>query len=115
MRSQAGENPEIFAPPIKIDAEVRPDNLSNGFLDWHEQIAPFGSGNYRPVFVSAGLRIEKSRRLWENMNLVRLESGIAAKMAGVPDSLPVGAFDAAYTIGRSPYSGEAELEIVDWR
>jgi single-stranded-DNA-specific exonuclease len=29
--------------------------------------------------------------------------------------LPSGAFDAAYTVGRSRYSGQAELEIVDWR
>ena len=36
-------------------------------------------------------------------------------MAGEPDGLPSGPFDAAYTVGRSRYSGQAELEIVDWR
>jgi single-stranded-DNA-specific exonuclease len=29
--------------------------------------------------------------------------------------LPSGPFDAAYTVTRSRYSGQAELEIVDWK
>jgi single-stranded-DNA-specific exonuclease len=36
-------------------------------------------------------------------------------MAGEPDGLPSGPFDAAYTVTRSRYSGQAELEIVDWK
>ncbi len=58
------------------------------------------------------MRIEGSRQLWEGMNLTRLQGGVMAKMTG---PLPEGAFDAAYTVSRSAYSGEAELEIVDWR
>jgi single-stranded-DNA-specific exonuclease len=49
------------------------------------------------------------------MNLVRIAGGVKAKMAGEPEGLPTGAFEAAYTVGRSRYSGKAELEIVDWR
>lgn len=115
VRSQARENPEIFDPPIQVDAEVPLEKVSNGLLDWHELLSPFGSGNYRPVLVSEGLRIESTRQLWENMNLVRLGGGISAKMPGTEDSLPAGAFDAAYTVTRSAYSGQAELEIVDWK
>jgi single-stranded-DNA-specific exonuclease len=115
IRAQAQENPEIFAPAIEVDAEIPLDSVSNGLLDWHEQLAPFGSGNYRPVFVTEGLRIEGSRKIWEGMNLLELVGGVKAKMAGEPDGLPSGAFDAAYTVGRSRYSGQAELEIVDWR
>ena len=115
VRSQAEENPEIFEPPIQVDAEVPLDKVSNGLLDWHESLSPFGSGNYRPVLVSEGLRIESSRQIWENMNLVRVGSGVAAKIFGAQDSLPVGAFDAAYTVSRSAYSGAAELEILDWK
>jgi single-stranded-DNA-specific exonuclease len=115
IRAQAQENPEIFAPAIEVDAEIPLESVSNGLLDWHEQLAPFGSGNYRPVFVTEGLRIEGSRKIWEGMNLLELVGGVKAKMAGEPDGLPSGAFDAAYTVGRSRYSGQAELEIVDWR
>ncbi len=115
VRDQRAENPEVFSPAIEVDAEIDLGKVSNGFLDWHALLAPFGSGNHRPIFVSEGLRIEGSRQLWEPMNLVQLGNGIVAKMAGTPESLPTGAFDAAYTVTRSAYTGEAELEIVDWR
>jgi single-stranded-DNA-specific exonuclease len=115
VRKQSAENPEIFVPAIEVDAEMPLQSVSNGLLDWHEMLAPFGSGNYRPVFVTEGLRIAGSRKIWEGMNLIDLSGGIKAKMSGEPDGLPAGPFDAAYTVCRSRYSGQAELEIVDWR
>jgi single-stranded-DNA-specific exonuclease len=115
VRLQGEENPEIFVPAIEIDAEISLDSVSNGLLDWHEKLAPFGSGNYRPVFVSEKMRITGSRKIWEGMNLITLDGGVKAKMAGEPDGLPSGPFDAAYTVARSRYSGQAELEIVDWK
>jgi single-stranded-DNA-specific exonuclease len=115
VRAQHAQNPEVFVPAVEVDAEIPLSRISNGLLDWHERLAPFGSGNYRPVFVTEGLKIEGSRRIWEGMNLVRLAGGVSAKMAGEPDELPAGAFDAAYTVYRSRYSGRAELEVVDWR
>jgi single-stranded-DNA-specific exonuclease len=115
VRKQSEENPEIFVPALEVDAEIPLQSVSNGLLDWHEMLAPFGSGNYRPIFVTEGLRIAGSRKIWEGMNLVDLGGGIKAKVAGEPDGLPSGSFDAAYTVCRSRYSGQAELEIVDWR
>jgi len=115
IRAQGEENPEIFIPAIEIDAEIPLESVSNGLLDWHEKLAPFGSGNYRPVFVTEDLRIAGSRKIWEGMNLITLDGGVKAKMAGEPDGLPSGSFDAAYTVARSRYSGRAELEIVDWK
>ena len=115
VRAQSVENSEIFSPAIEVDAEIPISSVVDGLLDWHERLAPFGSGNYRPVFLSGDLRIEGSRQIWEGMNLVRIEGGVKAKMAGDPENLPAGAFEAAYTVGRSRYSGKAELEIVDWR
>jgi single-stranded-DNA-specific exonuclease len=115
VRAQATENPEIFVPAIEVDAEIPLRKVSNGLLDWHEMLAPFGSGNYRPVFVTENLRIASSRKIWEGMNLIELDGGVKAKMAGEPDGLPSGPFEAAYTVARSRYSGKAELEIVDWK
>jgi single-stranded-DNA-specific exonuclease len=115
VRAQSEQKPEIFVPAIEVDAEIPLGSVSNGLLDWHEMLAPFGSGNYRPIFVTENLRIAGSRKIWEGMNLLHLEGGIKAKMAGEPDGLPSGPFDAAYTVTRSRYSGQAELEIVDWK
>ena len=115
VRLQHRENPDVFVPALDVDAEIPLESVSNGLLDWHERLAPFGSGNYRPVFVSEGLKVEGSRQLWEGMNLLELAGGVKAKMAGEPEGLPSGPFDAAYTVSRSRYSGRAELEIVDLR
>ena len=115
VRAQHAANPEVFVPAIEVDAEIPLSEISNGLLDWHERLAPFGSGNYRPVFVTGGLKIVGSRQIWEGMNLLRLEGRLRAKMAGEADELPEGPFDAAYTVYRSRYSGQAELEVVDWR
>ncbi|CAA9456171.1 MAG: RecJ [uncultured Rubrobacteraceae bacterium] len=115
VRAQEKENPEVFDPPIGVDAEVPLGSLAEGLLDWHERLAPFGSGNYRPVFVTEGLRVERSRQLWEGMNLVSFGDGLVAKLAGPEGAVPAGAFDAAYTVSRNAYSGAAELEILDWR
>src|SRR5215212_9300498 len=115
VRAQSAEKPEIFVPAIEVDAEIPLGSVSNGLLDWHELLAPFGSGNNRPVFITEGLRISGSRKIWEGMNLIEFEGGVKAKMAGEPDGLPSGPFDATYTVARSRYSGQAELEIVDWK
>ena len=115
VRSQSIEKPEIFVPAVEVDAEIALGSVSNGLLDWQEMLAPFGSGNNRPIFVTEGLEVTGSRKIWEGMNLIDLEGGIKAKMAGGPDELPSGPFDAVYTVARSRYSGRAELEIVDWK
>ncbi len=115
VRAQEKENPEVFEPPIGVDAEVPLGSLAEGLLGWHERLAPFGSGNYRPVFMTEGLRVERSRQLWEGMNLVNLGDGLVAKLAGPEEAVPASAFNAAYTVTRNSYSGAAELEILDWR
>ena len=115
VRAQFKENPEVFEPPIEVDAEVTLESVSNGLLDWHEKLAPFGSGNYRPVFASTGLRVEGARQLWEGMNLLRLEGGATAKLPGTLEAVPEGSFEAVYAVSRNAYTGRTELEIVDWR
>jgi single-stranded-DNA-specific exonuclease len=113
VREQHRANPELFTPAIEVEAELSLEQLTNGLLEWHERLAPFGSGNYRPVFVSEGFRVGGSRQLWEGMNLLRLGGGVSAKLAG--EEVPESPFDAAYTVSRNAYSGGVELEILDWR
>ena len=57
VRAQHAANPEVFVPALEVDAEIPLSEISNGLLDWHERLAPFGSGSYRPVFVTGGLKI----------------------------------------------------------
>jgi single-stranded-DNA-specific exonuclease len=115
VRKQFEENPEVFEPPVEVDAEIPIESVTNGLLDWHEKLAPFGSGNYRPVFVSTGLRVEGARQIWQGMNLLRLEGGATARLPGAFEAVPEGPFEAVYTVSRNAYTGRTELEVVDWR
>jgi single-stranded-DNA-specific exonuclease len=115
VRAQLREAPDLLSPEVQVDAEATTAQLLNGLLDWHERLAPFGSGNHRPVFLTQGLRVEGARKIWEGMNLLRLSGGLQAKLAGTPDAVPSGPFDAVYTVSRSSYTGLAELEVLDWR
>ena len=115
VRRQRAADPELFEPAVEVDAEVGLELVDDGLLGWHERLAPFGSGNYRPVFVAEGLRIQGARELWEGMSLLRLGGGLRAKLACAPEALPEGPFDAAFTVYRSRYTGGAEIEILDWR
>jgi single-stranded-DNA-specific exonuclease len=105
IRAQGQENPEIFAPAIEVDAEIPLESVSNGLLDWHEKLAPFGSGNHRPVFASEGLKIEGSRQLVggdeprEPRRRRQGEDGRRRRRAAG------GSFDAAYTVSRSRTRG----------
>lgn len=115
VRAQFEKDQEIFDPPIEVDAEIPLENVSDELLDWHERLAPFGSGNYRPVFVTEGLRVEAARRIWEGMNLIGLKGGVSAKLAGPEGAVPMGAFEAVYTVCRNSYTGRVELEVIDWK
>ena len=115
VREQLEENPDLFVPALEVDAEIPLEGVSNGLLEWHERLAPFGSGNYRPIFATGNLKVAGSRQIWDGMQLLTLAGGVKAKMAGGPDDVPTGPFEAAYTVARSRYSGQAELEVLDWR
>jgi single-stranded-DNA-specific exonuclease len=114
VRAQIRDNPELLEPAIDVDGEVEIGAVRE-VLDWQEKLSPFGTGNYRPVFVSGGLQAWESRRIWDGMNLLKLKGGVSAKLAGPPEAVPEGAFEAAFTVSRSRYTGEAELEVLDWR
>jgi single-stranded-DNA-specific exonuclease len=115
VRAQFEENPEVLEPPVEVDAEIPIESVTNGLLGWHEKLAPFGSGNYRPVFVSTGLRVEGARQLWEGMNLLHLEGGATARLPGAFEAVPEGPFEAVYTVSWNAYTSGTELEVVDWR
>ena len=115
VRAQLKENPELFNPPVEVDAEIPLESVSNGLLDWHQRLAPFGSGNYRPIFVTERVQVEGARQIWGGMNLLGLGGGVSAKLAGPEGAVPSGPFDAAYTVCRNTYTGRAELEIIDWK
>ena len=49
--ARAGLTDEQLRPRLRLDAEVRLDDLDADFLSAHEELQPFGTGNYQPVFL----------------------------------------------------------------
>lgn len=44
------------APPLQLEAELRPSEISRALLRQVERFAPFGTDNERPIFFTRGLR-----------------------------------------------------------
>lgn len=49
--ARAGLTDEQLRPRLRLDAEVRLDELDADFLLAHEELQPFGTGNYQPTFL----------------------------------------------------------------
>ncbi len=49
--ARAGLTDEQLRPRLRLDAEVRLDELDAEFLSAHEELQPFGTGNYQPTFL----------------------------------------------------------------
>ena len=94
------------SPPWRWTRRSRCREVSNGLLEWQEKLAPFGSGNLRPVFVTRGLRIEGLAPALGGDEPAPARRRRQGKDGRETDSLPEGAFDAAYTVYRSRYSGQ---------
>jgi single-stranded-DNA-specific exonuclease len=47
----------MLMPPLKYDAEVRFDELTQKFFDWLIRCGPFGIGNREPVWMTRGLTL----------------------------------------------------------
>jgi single-stranded-DNA-specific exonuclease len=101
-----------------VDTWVPLERLSMTLVDQIEQLAPFGQGNPKLHFASAGLRLHSHSaigRSGEHLELVvENEEGIQQKIFwwnGGGWELPKGIFDLVYTISISTFNGKPELQV----
>ena len=115
-------------PEIRIDAETPLSSLNIGALKQIEMMAPFGSGNPRPVLCCGGIRCAEpaepmgaagrhmSVRLTDGVNTVR---AVAFNAAGWIDELnaAIEPFEIVYKPQINEWNGRrtVELQLVDWR
>ena len=64
--------PEDFTPLLRIDGEVKFDEITEKLVDEIEQLKPFGSGNTEPIFMAKQIRVVSSAIVGKHHRRMRL-------------------------------------------
>lgn len=113
--------PEQQIPEIEIDAEISLDEINPKFYSIIQQMAPFGPGNMKPVFLSKHLRDSKWSKLLKEehikFSIKRVQKGdtidgigfgLGYKYNMVKDDF----FDICYQIEENEWNDKVSLQMM---
>ena len=113
---------EHLVPRLRLDAEVRLQEVCMAMLKEHDQLHPFGMRNRQPTFFARGVEcVGEPRTMKEKHYSMLLRQGRAQCRAvwwnAVDVPLPRPPWDVAFTIRRNEWNGNVsvQLEIADAR
>jgi single-stranded-DNA-specific exonuclease len=104
-------------PRLYLDAEVPLADLHFDFLQHHETLQPFGTGNAQPLFLARNVHAAETRVLKEkHYRFMLLQNGggrtqQAIYFGGAVRELPPAPWDIAFQVGRNAYNGRVALQI----
>jgi single-stranded-DNA-specific exonuclease len=116
--------PDDLQPPLRLDAEVRLNEISMNSLAELDRLKPTGMGNPAVQFFTRGLSHQRPLqrmgnekqhvKLWVTDGRITHE---AVWWNGGTKSLPVGTFDLAFSPQVSEFNGRrtVQLKMLDWR
>ena len=114
--------PEDLQPPLRLDAEVKLNEISLASLAELEQLKPLGQGNPAMQFCARQLTQKKpALRMGANKQHAKLwvTDGVVTHEAvwWNAGTLPDGPFDLAFAPGLNEYNGRTtvQLKVLDWR
>ena len=64
---------EDMEPRLKLDAEIRLNDINSRFMRFLELLGPYGPGNMRPKFVARNLKVAGNPRIVGNGNHIRFK------------------------------------------
>lgn len=110
---------EDLIPRLKLDAELDLSLADEEWLDTQDRLAPFGTSNSQPVFISRGVTPSSPPRVLKEKHL-RLELRSSGRLRNAIwfnaalNDLPHAPWDVAYTVNRNTWQGrdEAQVQIV---
>ncbi len=110
-----------LTPVISISAEIEFSNINDKFFETVEQMAPFGPGNMRPIFMTKDVRDSGNSRIVKEDHLKldvfksgqRNMKGIAFGMAGKYDYIQRKTkFDVCYQLQLNEWNGYRNIEMM---
>lgn len=111
-------------PTLEIDAEVRPEHLTEALAYELRRLEPTGAGNDAPLLVARGLRVTEARRVGQDGKHLRLRFGqggnpidaIAFRLGDWYDRL-ADRMDVAFHLELNEWNGRAkpQLNVQDLR
>jgi single-stranded-DNA-specific exonuclease len=114
---------KVEEPTIDLDAWLNLTDINLDLAAAIEPMAPFGSGNTKPVFATRNLGLQKNDLIGRNQEHVKLtvadDAGNTQTVLwwnGKSELLPEGRFDLAYNLRASDWRGtrQVQMEFVDF-
>jgi single-stranded-DNA-specific exonuclease len=110
---------EILKKKLRLDAVLGFGDIDRTFLDAYSRLAPFGVGNARPIFMSAGVEVAAAPQTMKDKHLkLRLkQDGLVFEAVGWghaawAEQIAKGdRIDAAYSLLFSSYLGQDRLQL----
>lgn len=112
---------ELLVRSLVVDTELPFSMITKSLYSELAVFAPYGLGNYEPVFVTRGLVADDVRKIGIKSNHLKLKLRDDAKRAidavafgfgSMADQLPTGTrIDAAYTIDENVWNGTTTLQV----
>lgn len=113
--------PADLEPRLKVDLEVRPEELNFGFWEQISAFEPHGLGNPRPAFVLKNVRPQSLRTVGgEGQHLKMKINGLDVIGFGLGSRLAEcesGSVDIAFNLSEDNYNGakKVQLKVLDFK
>lgn len=111
----------LFTRSLVVDTEIQSSLITKSLCRDLVAFAPYGLGNYEPVFVSRGFIIDQIRKIGAKLNHLKLKlkdnkkniiDAVAFGMGDRADALSVGtSVDVAYTIDENVWNGITTVQL----
>ena len=112
--------PDKLVQELKIDSTLNLGNIDRKFFDVLQELAPFGTGNPAPVFMSAGVATQNLRMIGKEKNHAKFRAtqgahaieAIAFNLAGAFRAIAQGELiDIVYEISLNEWNGKETLQL----
>ncbi len=111
---------EQLIPELEIDSEIELEEVTSKFYSIMKQMAPFGPGNMKPVFVTKGVKDngwskivkEEHIKFSVKKNGSNVIDGIGFGMAPKFNLVKSGPFDIAYHIEENVWNEKVSLQMM---